>query len=151
MRNHHFLIKQTIMKKQSVFTFFLLCTFLVPFSTTAEASLTEGLGGAYLVFANKMGGEVTTKTLQTACVLEVAGCAKGSQIFSFRLNVYQNGKRTSFQGENSNELSLEMRESLAKLKPGDSFEFKHIKAYLPNGRDQVDVFAKRFKLVERIS
>ena len=117
------------MKKQSVFTFFLLCTFLVPFSTAAEASFTEDLGGAYLV----------------------AGCAKGSQIFSFRLNVYRNGKRTTFQGENSNELSLEMRESLAKLKPGDSFEFKQIKAYLPNGRDKVDVFAKRFKLVQRIS
>lgn len=139
------------MKKQSVFTLFLLCILLVPFSTSAEANYTEDFGGAYLVFANKMGGEVTVKTLQKACVLEVAGCAKGSQIFSFRLNVYRNGKRTTFQGKNSNELSAEMRESLAKLKPGDSFEFKQIKAYLPNGRDKVDVFAKRFKLVQRIS
>ncbi|NRB51505.1 MAG: hypothetical protein HRU41_27785 [Saprospiraceae bacterium] len=139
------------MKKQSVFTSLLFCILLVPFSSATEANLAKDFGGAYLVFANKMGGELTVKTLQSACVLEVAGCAKGSQIFSFRLNVYQNGKRTMFQVNNSNELSSEMRESLAKLKPGDSFEFKQIKAYLPNGRDKVDVFAKRFKLVERMS
>lgn len=139
------------MQKQSVCIFFLLCTFLVSFSTSANTNFVGDFGGAYLVFGDKMGGEITVKTLQSACELEVAGCAKGSRIFSFRLNVYGAGKRTTFQVNNSNELNAEMKEILAKLKPGDSFEFKQIKAYLPNGRDQVDVFAKRFKLVERIS
>ncbi|MBX2875400.1 MAG: hypothetical protein KTR30_25010 [Saprospiraceae bacterium] len=127
--------------------FFLLCLLVAPLATSADAGMPSDIGGAYLVFGNKMGGEITLKTLQSCCELEVAGCAKGSQVFSFRLVVFQDGKRSTYQVEDSNELSPAMSASLANLKVGDSFEFKQIKAYLPNGRDQIDVFAKRFKLI----
>lgn len=40
-----------------------------------------------------------------------------------------------------------MRDLLQSLSEGDRFEFKQIKAYLPNGKDKVDVFAKPFKVV----
>lgn len=135
------------MKRLFAIRFFQLCLILAPFVTSANPGLSSDIGGAYLVFGNKMGGKITAKVLQSACELDVAGCAKGSQIFSFRLVVFRNGKRSTYQVEDSNELSAEMRASLANLKAGDTFEFKQIKAYLPNGRDQIDVFAKRFKLI----
>ncbi len=143
----HLLIKLTIMKNLLAINFFLLCLLGAPFTTAANIGLSTDIGGAYLVFGKKMGGKITAKALQSSCELGVAGCAKGSQIFSFQLVVFQNGKRYTYQVEGSNELSPEMRASLANLKVGDTFEFKRIKAYLPNGRDQIDVFAKRFKLI----
>lgn len=130
----------------SVFCFFLLlCSYSS--STANSEPTTMDYGGAYLVFAKKMGGEISTKALSSACELGVAGCAKGSRIFSFKLVVIKAGKRTSFPIHSSNTLTKAMQASLGSLKAGDTFEFKQIKAYLPNGRDQVDVFAKRFEVI----
>lgn len=126
---------------------FLLLLFSTSLTLSANEPVRAEYGGAYLVFAKKMGGEITTKALSGACELGVAGCAKGSRIFSYKLVVVKNGKRTSYPVQSSNELTQEMQASLASLQPGDSFEFKQIKAYLPNGQGQVDVFAKRFEVV----
>lgn len=133
------------MKKLSAF---LLFAFLVlgyqPFVNASPVS--SSIGGAYLVFADKMGGEISPKTIRTQCELAVAGCAKGSKIFTFTLVITKSGKRTTMK-TNSNELTAAMRDLLQSLSTGDSFEFKRIEAYLPNGKDKVDVFAKPFRVV----
>jgi len=135
------------MKQFRSFTFLLLSCLLLPLFSSAHGASSTTVGGAYLVFAQKMGGKVTPEALQSACELGVAGCAKGSRVFSFKLTIIHRGKRTTYEVSSSNELSEEMKSSLARLKAGDSFQFKQIKAYLPNGRDKVDVFAKRFEVV----
>lgn len=135
------------MKQFRSFTFLLLSCLLLPSFSSANEPANTTVGGAYLVFAQKMGGKVTPKALKSACELGVAGCAKGSRVFSFKLTITHEGKRTTYEVNSSNELSAEMKSSLARLRAGDSFQFKQIKAYLPNGRDKVDVFAKRFEVV----
>lgn len=108
--------------------------------------ISSPIGGAYLVFADKMGGEISPQKILTQCELAVAGCAKGSKIFTFTLQVTKSGKRTTMKTD-SNELTTAMRNLLQSLSAGDRFEFKYIKAYLPNGKDKVDVFAKPFRVV----
>lgn len=103
-------------------------------------------GGAYLVFANKMGGEITLKELQQQCELQVDGCARGSRIFTYTLAITKAGE-TIYYHADSNELSAQMMAQLKRLSSGDQFEFKKIQAYLPNGKDKVDVFAKKFRVV----
>lgn len=84
------------MKKLSVFLVFI---FLVlgsrPFLHATP--IPAPVGGAYLVFADKMGGEISPEKIRTQCELAVAGCAKGSKIFSFTLLVIKSGKRTSLK------------------------------------------------------
>ena len=100
-------------------------------------------GGAYLQFASKMGGEITKKDVSTHSVLGVEGCARGSRIYQFTLYITRDGKTRTFQAK-SNRLSGEMMTELRKLSVGDEFEFKKVKAYLPNGKDSVDVWGKKF-------
>lgn len=103
-------------------------------------------GGAYLTFADKFGGEVTQKDLAKNNRVEVAGCAKGSKIFQFSIHITKGGKTTILKTESSN-LTEEMLTQLRTLSKGDEFIFKKIKAYLPNGKDVVDVWGKKFVVV----
>lgn len=118
-------------------------TRLSPVVSVSEAA---PVGGAYLVFAGKFGGEVTQKDIAGQTMLGVEGCAKGSRIFRFTLEINKSGKTSTFTG-NSNMLSNEMATKLRSLSTGDSFEFKKMKAYLPNGKDMVDVHGKKFVVV----
>jgi hypothetical protein len=106
----------------------------------------EVLGGAYLVFAGKNGGQITRSELRGQKELGVDGCAKGSRIFSFSLEISRDGK-TQKMTASSNVLSNDMITALGKLESGDSFEFKSMKAYLPNGKDVVDVQGRKFEVV----
>ncbi len=106
------------------------------------------VGGAYVVFAGKYGGEVTQKDLEGQTTLGVDGCARGSRIFQFTLHVTHGGKTSTYTA-NSNVLTSEMTAKLRSLSIGDRFEFKKMKAYLPNGKDVVDVHGKEFVIVAK--
>ena len=106
------------------------------------------VGGAYVVFAGKYGGEDTKKDLEGQTTLGVDGCARGSRIFQFTLHVTKDGK-TSAYTTNTNVLTSEMTTKLRSLSVGDQFEFKKMKAYLPNGKDVVDVHGKEFVIVAK--
>ncbi len=115
--------------------------------TTAEASASDlFFGGAYLKFAGKFGGEITRKEIAEHQKLTVDGCATGSRIYQFTLDITKGGKLTTMQAE-SHVLSADMLAKLKSLSPGDFFEFRKTKAYLPNGKDVVDVHAKKFVVV----
>lgn len=103
-------------------------------------------GGAYLTFAGKFGGKLTPKDLKQTAEIGVAGCAQGSWIFQFKLKITKNGKRISFTGT-SPKLTKEMLEELRSLSKGDEFIFKKVKAYLPDGKSEVDVWGKKFTVV----
>ena len=103
-------------------------------------------GGAFLVFAGKHGGEIKKDELTSQRELKVDGCAKGSKIFSYSLEVNKRGMKSTLEAK-SNLLSDEMITKLKSLSPGDSFEFKSMKAYLPNGKDIVDVHGQKFVVV----
>lgn len=103
----------------------------------------EMIGGAYLTFADKFGGTVTHKDLNRTNEIGVAGCAKGSKIFQFKLKVTKNGKTTSYVGT-SPKLTKKMLVKLRSLSKGDEFIFKKVKAYLPDGESEVDVWGKVF-------
>lgn len=129
----------------------LLCSFTYPTGNSAPVTndlLTENLlpGGAYLVFAEKFGGSVTKDQIAGVQKLEVRGCAAGSKIFSYTLEITRAGKTASFTAK-SNVLSKEMLAGLKALRAGDSFQFKKTKAYLPNGKDVVDVHSRIFEVV----
>jgi hypothetical protein len=104
------------------------------------------LGGAYLKLAGKFGGNISKKELQGPCKITVDGCATGSRIFQFTLVVTQKGKKTTFETQ-SGSLNKDMMAKLQSLSAGDEFEFKGIKAYLPNGKDVVDVHSEKFVVV----
>ena len=102
----------------------------------------EIFGGAYLTFAEKFGGTITNQDLQKTQQLGVAGCAAGSKITSFTLQIKTNGTHKTYRSKNhvfSKELTIVFR----SLKKGDSFEFKNVKAKLPTG-GIVDVYCKPF-------
>lgn len=103
-------------------------------------------GGAYIIFAGKFGGEITKKEIEEHTAVSVDGCAVGSRIFKFTLDVTRGGKMTSLEG-GSSVLTKEMLASLRSLSKGDEFEFRKSKAYLPNGKDVVDVQGKKFVVV----
>ena len=107
------------------------------------SSLNVFYGGAYATFAGKLGGEISTKEIERFHTLEVSGCAVGSRVFQYTLHVTRNGKTKKFS-HNAPEFTKDMIDALCKLSSGDYFEFKSIKAHLPNGKDEVDVFGKRF-------
>ena len=75
--------------------------------------------------------------------LGVEGCAKGARIFQFTLVVAKGGKTSSYKAA-ANKLTPEMLSALKSLSVGDSFEFKQVKAYMPNGKDVADVHAQKF-------
>jgi hypothetical protein len=133
--------------------FFALATFSAFTPGTATITPVENvipaeatMGGAYLVFAGKNGGDITKRELRGQTELGVEGCAKGSRVFSFSLEVNRDGKTQKMQAK-SNVLSQDMITALASLDTGDSFEFKSMKAYLPNGKDVVDVHGRKFVVV----
>ena len=65
--------------------------------TPIDSMISEvNIGGAYALFANKLGGEIAQNQLGQYEVLEVAGCAKGSKIFQFTLYITRNGKTQKF-------------------------------------------------------
>lgn len=126
-----------------------LCLLMV--STTsniqANALLEDGiLGGAYLTFAGKHGGELSKTQLRKYSSIKVEGCAKGSKFTQFTLHIYKNGKHTSYRCAGGN-LTATMVKALRSLEPGDSFVFKNVKAQLPNKEGIVDVWAKKFTVV----
>ena len=106
----------------------------------------EFYGGAYIIFAGKFGGEITQREIAEDQALTVDGCAAGSRIFKFTLDITQTGKTTSLDSE-SGKLTGSMINRLKSLQPGDEFEFQKTKAYLPNGKDIVDVMGKKFVVV----
>lgn len=112
-----------------------------------DESDTETMGGAYATFAGKFGGDITKKELMHNTEVGVAGCTAGSLIYTFSLhvNVESEGKSDVFKGT-SHELTTDMLKSLRSLKHGDSFEFKRIKAQLPEG-SKIDVLGRIFIVV----
>jgi len=108
-------------------------------------SLSEATGGAYLTYAGKFGGEISSSDLKNPCKIGIEGCAKGSKIYQFTLYVVQNQKSTVYKGT-SHELSPEAIKHLKNLSAGDEFRFENIKATLPTG-SKVDVFARKFSVV----
>lgn len=128
----------------------LACSFTETTRLGADFAAIEAVpvGGAYLVFAGKYGGEITPQEMQGQTSLGVDGCARGSRIFQFTLEVKKNGKASSYSA-NSNLLTKEMIAHLRSLSAKDEFEFKKIKAYLPNGKDVVDVHGKKFTVVAK--
>ena len=120
-----------------------LATFL--FIPDTQAYNATETGGAYATMAGKFGGELTKKEIQQCKEVGVAGCAEGSKIYKFDLYIYSGGKTTRFSGS-SNVLTTDISGKLNALKKGDSFEFKRIKAHLPNG-NSVDVVGRKFVIV----
>lgn len=115
-------------------------------SDSASYSMVAEIGGAHLLFAGKYGGDIRKSEFIGKTALHVEGCAKGSRIFTYTLEVNQSGKMTKLQGK-SDSLTKEMVTALESLNKGDSFEFKSTKAYLPNGKDVVDVTSSKFVVV----
>ena len=106
----------------------------------------DAIGGAYCVFANKFGGEISKKDLLDYNELEIFGCAAGSKIFKFTLVITKNGQKSTYQGK----LKLLTDAMLAKLRSlsaGDEFIFNDMQAKLPNGNGNVDVMGKKFIVV----
>jgi hypothetical protein len=115
--------------------------------TSQESMGSEmSFGSAYLMFAGKFGGEITKREIEEQTAVSVDGCATGSRIFKFTLDVTKGGKMTSLEG-GSSVLTKEILSSLKSLSKGDEFEFRKSKAYLPNGKDVVDVQGKKFVVV----
>ena len=109
-----------------------------------ESTITK-LGGAFCTFAGKFGGEVTLKELKNTGQIGVAGCAEGSEIYLFTLEITKNGKRSTYHGK-SHKLTQEILNKLRLLDKGDSFVFKNMKAHLPIGGD-VDVMGRPFVVI----
>lgn len=106
----------------------------------------DDFGGAYLVFADKFGGDLTPAQIAKQKSIGVKGCAEGSRIFKFTLHVKKNGRTTKFSGT-SPQLTTEMQNALTSLKKGDEFVFKNVKANLPRDKGEVDVWGKPFYVV----
>lgn len=102
-------------------------------------------GGAYLTFAGKFGGELTKQELKENSTLGIEGCAKGSEILKYTLEITSKGKTQLIQADN-NQLSTTTIKLLRALDKGDSFIFKNMKAKLPTG-GTVDVIGREFVVV----
>src|SRR5258706_6594559 len=98
---------------------------------TSKIAVSKPLGGAFLVFAGRYGGEIKKNELTSEKELKVEGCVKGAKIISYTLEVTKKGKKSSMDAS-SNMLSNDMVAKLQSLEPGDTFEFKGIRAYLAN-------------------
>ncbi len=124
----------------------LTCSFTQ--GPTSGITLTDAtpVGGAYLTFAGKFGGNITQKEIAAHQDLGVDGCARGSRIYQFTIDITKGGKTTTLNAT-TNVLNKDMLARLKGLAPGDTFEFRETKAYLPNGKDKVDVHSKKFVVV----
>lgn len=105
----------------------------------------DGPGGAYVTLADKFGGEISTKELKTVRELGIAGCAKGSKVYAFILEIKSKGKMKRYTGD-SNSLSKEILYNLGILTKGDTFIFIEIKANLPTG-GKIDALGRTFTVV----
>ena len=103
------------------------------------------VGGAYLTFAGKFGGEISQEELASTTELGIEGCARGSRIYAFNLEIKSGGKVKKVKGE-SYKLTHEVLKTLSELKAGDTFEFKEIKAHLPTG-GKIDAIGRVFTVV----
>lgn len=102
-------------------------------------------GGAYLTYAGKFGGELTSQELKENSTLGIEGCAKGSKILKYTLEVTTHGKTQLVRSE-SDALSKDALKLLRSLEKGDAFIFKNMKAKLPTG-GTVDVMGRKFVVV----
>lgn len=127
----------------AVFVILGLSSFVAAPNADANKALP---GGAYLTIAGKFGGDISKKEILGHKELNVDGCAVGSRIFTYTIDINKGGSLSTFKSE-SNVLTKEILGKLKELNTGDSFEFKKIKAYLPNGKDIVDVHSKKFVVV----
>ena len=137
---------------------FLLLTFILSLSAFTQPTLSYSIlsvdneteifevGGAYLVFAGKYNGEIKKSEIANQKELGVEGCAKGSRIFKFTLEVKKNGALSTMYAE-SNLLTNEMLTKLKSLSTGDTFEFKALKAYSVDHKDVIDVHGGKFTVV----
>lgn len=130
----------------SAMALFVMVSFYLNSASVPSDLNSSDMGGAYLVFIDKFGGDVTPEQLQRNHTLSVDGCAKGSTITSYTLKITQGRKTTTYKGDSPN-LPDEAVKQLKSLKKGDSFRFTSVKATLPNGHSQVDVFSKKFNVV----
>lgn len=154
------LVHQTILvMKNNVMQIFTLVALLLIACSFAPASAPSGgaikntdaaievpVGGAHLIFAGKFGGEISKKEMSGQTELKVDGCARGSRIFEYTIHITKGGK-TNKLSNRSNVLTSEMLAALNSLSKGDAFEFRNTKAYLPNGKDVVDVHTNKFVVV----
>ena len=122
----------------------VVACFLVLSAFTNTSSVE--VGGAYLTYADKFGGEVTKEDLTTCQEVKIVGCAAGSKIVQLNLYITKGGKAISHKSDTGN-LTKEMVKDLGSLQTGDSFEFKKIRAQLPGKRRVVDVATRKFVVV----
>ncbi|MDN5202354.1 hypothetical protein QQ008_13290 [Fulvivirgaceae bacterium BMA10] len=138
-----------------VVTIALLCC--IPFSssnaienelfiTDYQCNKDREIGGAYLTFAGKFGGEITKADLQKYSKLDIHGCAHGSKIYQLTIVITKSGKESTESSKTDN-LTRIMLAELRSLSKGDTFTFKKVKANLPNGRGSVDVTSRVFTIV----
>ena len=103
------------------------------------------IGGAYVVFAGKTGGEIKKSEIAGQTEVRVDGCAKGYKVTTYTLEI-TNGRSKSTYQSNSNQLTNEMKTKLQSLAKGDTFEFKLMKAE-QEGKHIVDVHGSKFTVV----
>ena len=111
----------------------------------AYSFIAADLGGAYLMYAGKFGGELTRQELKEHSTLAIEGCAKGSKILKYTLEIKKNGKTQVVQSQ-SDQLSDQTLNLLRSLEKGDEFIFTNMKARLPEG-STVDVLGRKFVVV----
>ena len=124
--------------------FFVFASFMILSAFTKTS--TVAVGGAYLTYADKFGGEVTKEDLNTCQEVKIVGCAAGSKIVTLNLYITRNGKAISHKSNTGN-LTKEMLKDLGTLEAGDYFEFKRIRAQLPGKKSVVDVATRKFVVV----
>ena len=121
-------------------------TAAVPMSKSKTTVSNEPpVGGAYLIFAGKTGGQIGKRDMEGQTKLGLNGCpgAKESTIVSFTLEIKKGGKATTLQSS-SDKLTSDMVAKLKTLAAGDSFEFKKVMAHLPNSKDLFEVHTQKF-------
>jgi hypothetical protein len=113
--------------------------------SNAGITNTDALGGAYALFAEKFGGELTLKEIRATKELGIAGCAAGSTFTKFTLVLYKKGKASRFNATDGT-LTKAMIKGLSNLNKGDTFELVNMRAKLPEGR-KIDVMSKVYTVV----
>lgn len=116
------------------------------FTTRPVSSDTYLWGGVYLEFAGKFGGDITPQEITGQTEIKIKGCHPDARVSAFTLSVTKNGKTSTFSAT-TRVLTAEMITKLKSLSKGDEFEFRNTKAYLPGGKDVVDVHGKKFVVV----
>ena len=114
-------------------------------NSNARISNTDELGGAYALFAEKFGGELTLKQIRATKELGIAGCAAGSSFTKFTLVLYKKGKASRFNATDG-KLTKAMITGLSGLNKGDTFELVNMRAKLPEG-GKIDVVGKIYTVV----